>query len=241
MTLIDVVRAVRRRWRAVTVVFLTALVAGTATLLIQTPVYQSTATIGLVPGPNSISSDNNVLGQLAVAAPLFSEAANSAAIRAAARHELPPNVALGALTVVTFRDTPLVFKLVATSGSPAAAQASASAYGRALQQAAQAGDILPSPLAQIRVLGAPELARDPRSPRPKVILAAAAFLGLALGVIAAVTLEGLAREGLVQEEGENASPVGDDEPHPDGPAGVSQGEEGEPVSGPSGSRYNGHD
>jgi succinoglycan biosynthesis transport protein ExoP len=206
MYLSDVLVAIRRRWATVLAVLVLALAGAEATLLLSTPTYQSTATMGLVPG--DASPADNALGQIAVAAPLFTELAQSTDVRTAAGQELAGKVALGPLTVNTYRDTPLVFKLVVTSSSADAAQAGAAAYSSALIRLSATGELLSRRVAQVRLIGAPARPGPPVSPRPRETLLVAAFLGLVLGIVAAVLQQNLAAAGAVERHAQPGSALG---------------------------------
>ncbi len=174
--------SVRRRWT--TAVAVLALVLTAAALLIATTPrsYVSTATVGIVPGRTNVSIDS--FGQLANVAPLYAELARSTDVRARVRTLVGGDV--GATTVRTFRDTPLILKLDATATSPETAEATAAAFVTALQDEARTGAVAPASQVSIRVFGAPGLPSAPTSPQVSVILFAAVVIGLLLAVAAAV-------------------------------------------------------
>jgi uncharacterized protein involved in exopolysaccharide biosynthesis len=182
VTLLDILACVRRQWLTALAVLLLVAAAAAALIALTPRSYVSTATIGIVPGSTAVSLDS--FGQLSNVAPLYAELARSTAVRERTRDLVDGEV--GATTVRTFRDTPLIIKLDATASTPEAAQTTATAFVEALQQEADTGAVAPRSQVAVQLFGAARLPDSPVSPRVNLIAYAAAIVGLVLAVVAAV-------------------------------------------------------
>lgn len=182
-----------RHWRAYCAVLVLCLLAGLVATLQQETRYESTATIGLTPGTNAKSIDS--MGQLAVAAPLYTEAVESSELRRRARVRAPSGTTLGEVRVESFRETPVVFKIVASASNAKDAQATASAYGAALQAFAQDGHLLAPELAQVRIVSGANLPEDQVQPRPALTMFASLGVAVALGGLITYLRESAERRG----------------------------------------------
>lgn len=190
MTLTDFLQMVRRRWVTAVVSFLLVLGAAVFALQTQNPVYEATATVGLVPTSSSSSTTNDLtsitlLGQAAAILPLYSEALTSIDTRRLAAADMPPGMALGSVSASTFQNFPTILRINTRSTSPVAAQRSAQAFVTALQKRANAGDIGVNGLISLQELGSPVLPTTPVSPHKKLTLGIGLMLGLVLAVAAA--------------------------------------------------------
>lgn len=182
MTLLDILAAVRRRWITAITVLVLVLAAAAAVIVITPRSYVSTATVGIVPGSPAVSIES--FGQLVNVAPLYAELARSSAVRD--RTVALVDGEVGATSVRTFRDTPLIIKLDATASTPDAAQATAAAFVDALEAEADNGAVAPRSQVAVQVFGTPGRPGSPVAPRVTIIGFGAVIVGLVLAVVAAV-------------------------------------------------------
>jgi len=182
VTLLDIIACVRRQWFAALAVLLLVLAAAAAVIATTPRIYLSTTTVGIVPGSTAVSIES--FGQLSNVAPLYAELARSTAVRDRTRALIDGEV--GATSVRSFRDTPLILKLDATASTPEAAQATATAFAEALQGEADEGTVAPPSQVNVQVFGAAGLPGEAVAPRVTVIAYTAVIVGLLLGVVAAV-------------------------------------------------------
>jgi succinoglycan biosynthesis transport protein ExoP len=187
MNLSDAIAVLRRRW--VTFLLVLAAVVGAAfgALAVQSPVYESTATLSLTPVTNSTdpSMAISLLAQISAITPAYAEAVTADDTRTLARQFLPPGHSLAGVTVSTFPNAPTVLKMSTRSTSPADAQLSAKAYVEALQQRVGKGEIGPANLLRLLEIDAPRLPASPVSPRKKLTIAVGVLIGLLVAFVAA--------------------------------------------------------
>jgi capsular exopolysaccharide synthesis family protein len=184
----ELLQVLRRRWATFLLTLAVVLGVAVASLVLQTPVYEATATFGLIPtesGPNSIV----VIGQIPSIAPVYSESAVARETRQLAISKLPPGVRPADVSVRTFKDAPLVLKIVGRSTSPVAAQLTAQAHVDALIDRANAGQVGLVEFIDIVSIQRPGVPDVPVSPRPSVTLLTAAVLGMALATAMAVLFD----------------------------------------------------
>jgi polysaccharide biosynthesis transport protein len=195
--LIEVLRVLRRRWLTALAVLAVVLAAAAAAIAAQEPRYESSATMGLVPARvGGKTPDITALGQVAVSAPLFTEAARSQVVREEAKDRLGPGRSLGSMRVSSSREAPIVFKIVVSAPDARSARVGAAAYANALISYADQGAVLPTGLVTLKLLVPPELPSAPSGPRAPFTLTAAAIVGLIFGVAAAMLRETAARAPL---------------------------------------------
>src|SRR4051812_47563260 len=107
MSLSDVLKMARRRWITAVLTFLVVIGAAVFALHTQKPVYQATATVGLVPKVSPSADPSTpllVLGQTAALLPLYSEADTSPDTRRLAAAAMPAGQQLGSVSASTFQN-----------------------------------------------------------------------------------------------------------------------------------------
>ncbi|MCA1841834.1 MAG: polysaccharide biosynthesis tyrosine autokinase [Actinobacteria bacterium] len=187
----------RRKW-AFLATCAVVMAATAGFLAVQPRVYQSTATLGLTPRTNAGVTDESqqilIFSQIDVITPLYAEAVTAKETAALAQSKLPDGAELGAISVRTFRDAPLVLKVSARDRSPRVAQLSAAAIVEALIQRSNGGEINSPPLLTLVRINRPALPVEPISPRPKLTLIVGAILAVGFGAGAALVLDSLLRK-----------------------------------------------
>lgn len=199
----EITRAIWRRKLAATMVFAFTLAAGVTSLYVQAEVYQSTATLALTPSPRGDETAENplfLLGQMDALAPLYAEAATARETRELARAALPAGAELGEVDARTFRDAALILKVSVRASTPRSAQASAQAHIGALITRAREGEIGLRGMIDVLRVDSPGLPSEPVSPRPRVTLLVAGFLGVGFGIGAALALDSRRRPVASAEE-----------------------------------------
>ena len=186
MSLSDVLQVLRRRWLAALLGFVVVLLASIGMLAIQKPVYEATATLGLLPNtsstggnnPSDVLIANQLLSQAGQILPIYSEAVSAVDTRKLAQQNMPAGVPLASVSSTTFANVASIMRINAKSTSPRAAMLTAQAYVDALQTRSQAGDIGVSTLMKLQEVGSPTLPTTPVSPHKKLTIAIGVFLGL---------------------------------------------------------------
>jgi uncharacterized protein involved in exopolysaccharide biosynthesis len=185
MTFADLVRVLWRRKVAVVVTTAVVVALGGGWVMTQAPRFRSTATLALTPsGGDSFT----LLSQVNTIIPLYAEAIKARETSQIAQAQLHTS-RLGAVSVRTFRDAPII-KLDATSSDPRVAYQTAQAIADALIVRLKRGEV---GLTNVRVLEVdrPIVPEDPVWPLPKLTLIIAGVLGLGLGVALGLFIEQL--------------------------------------------------
>lgn len=168
--------------RKITVVVVMAVVLATAVVALRlvTPLYESTATLGLRPNAN-----NDALvffTTLDAIVPIYADAATSRTTLAQA--QLRAGEPLGDISVRTFEGTPII-KVSARSESPVHARRSVSLVTSTLLERSRGGNFGVPGLSLVQ-LDRPSLPTDPVFPNIPLSIAVAILLGLVLGMGTAV-------------------------------------------------------
>ncbi len=174
----------KRRWVVAVTLVLTVALA-TALAFLQPPRYQSTATVALTPINNEnigyISADN-----LSALLGTYSETAESGITRSQADRILGRPVP-GEITATAEEGTGIL-RISATADQPADAADAATAVSQAFAESIRGNGLLKPTL-----VDRPEAESTPIEPRPPLIIAVAAVLGLSAGLLLAYALETLRR------------------------------------------------
>jgi capsular exopolysaccharide synthesis family protein len=188
MNLSDVLTMLRRRWVTFVIALLAVIGAAVAALLIQTPIYEATATLSLTPKASSggsIDQAITLLPQISAITPAYAEAVTADDTQRLARTFMPAGRVLAGASVATFQSAPTVLKISARSPRPRDAQLSAAAYVRALQQRSSSGEIGPADLLEVLQIDSPRLPTAAVSPRKKLTIGVGIMLGLIVAFLAA--------------------------------------------------------
>jgi capsular exopolysaccharide synthesis family protein len=187
MNLSDVLALLRRRWLTFALALGAVVGASFGALAVQTPVYESTATLSLTPaesGPDQQTAIS-LLPQISAITPAYAEAVTAADTERLARGLLDSGHHLGGVSVATFPNAPTVLKISSRSTSRTDARLSAQAYVGALQQRVEAGEIGPRNLLRLLEIDSPRQPTTPVSPRKTLTIAVGVLIGLVVATVAA--------------------------------------------------------
>jgi succinoglycan biosynthesis transport protein ExoP len=188
MTLSDFLQVLRRRWLVAVLGFLAVVGASVATLQLQTPKYQSTVTLALVPAQgNDGVGASTALSAAPSIMPIVSEAVTSGTTYQLAQSRLPAGVTLGSIASTTYStDAPTVLQVTTESTSATAAAQSAQAYYDALTDQVENGNLLgTSNLLDISEVARPQVPTTPSSPHKSTTIGIGILIGLVVAGAAA--------------------------------------------------------
>jgi receptor protein-tyrosine kinase len=194
MDLNELLRVLWQRKLVAAATLLLVVGLGLVSLVLQTPVYQATSTVAVLPsgtGPDA-ADPIFVISQIDVITPLYAEAAKTTDTMTLAR-SLQGNRPIGDLKIRTFRGAPII-KIDVQSTDPAAARQSAQAVTDALLTRAANGEVGLTTTLSLSQIDKPQTPIDPVKPQPKLTILVSLILGIGFGVAAAVLWDRLLRK-----------------------------------------------
>jgi capsular exopolysaccharide synthesis family protein len=192
MNQLDVYRViVRRRW-VVLAVFLMTIAAAAGFAAVKSKVYESTATIALFPKPidgGNVISSEDLAGLITTYAKAVQSQSTLSEARALNHGPLP-----GTVKTSTQAGSGIL-QIIGAAATAHDALRNAQAVTRAFvaQQAS-------NPVVRVQLVGPPSLSRTPAQPRPPLIIALGALLGLLLGGFMALLFDRIWRHVETAED-----------------------------------------